>query len=613
MDGFVNLDKDSGISSQQAVAALRRLFACKAGHAGTLDPLATGVLPVCLGKATRLSEYVMGRDKQYVARIRFGVETDSYDAAGAVVAVADASHVRRQDIEALLPRFCGVILQKPPLISAIKRGGQPLYQRARRGEQLEIEARPVEIQEVELLEGEFGSATPSVELRIACGKGVYIRSIAHDLGEMLGVGAHVAALRRLQVGPFQASEAYTLRQIQEMFLAGDTSFLLPLHFGLAYLPRWEAPAEALTSLLHGNAWRLAEAEAAPLVRVETAEGVLLGLGRIEAQEQGGYRLHMDKVLSEPPGPPYSVVAIGNFDGLHVGHQELMRRMRRQKERLGGKSAVLTFHPHPLTLITGQAPPLLTTAAEKRSLLVASGATDELVELPFDEQLRHSSPQHFVEEVVIGRAGARQVVVGFNFRFGAQGAGDAQLLQSLCAARGVGVEIVEAVSGPYGLVSSSNIRKHLQAGDMEAVNSMLGYCYSLSGQVVKGQQLGRQLGFPTANFPPPADKALPPYGVYAARVAWQGQVYDSVVNLGFKPTLGSTEAKLLVEAHLFDVEPELYGENLTVYLLYFLRGERRFADLTELKAQITADSMAARRLLYEANHHPLNPLDPDRSC
>jgi riboflavin kinase/FMN adenylyltransferase len=194
---------------------------------------------------------------------------------------------------------------------------------------------------------------------------------------------------------------------------------------------------------------------------------------------------------------------------------------------------------------------------------------------------------------VRRAAAKQVVVGFNFRFGAAGAGNAELLQTLCAERGIGVEIVEAVGGPYGLVSSSNIRRHLQSGDMTAVNHMLGYTYELSGQVVMGNQLGRKLGFPTANFPPPPGKALPPCGVYAGRVAWQGRSYQAVINLGFKPTIGDITTEPLVEAHLFGVQPELYGERITVYFEHFLRKERRFADLDELKTQISADCQAAQ--------------------
>ncbi|MCL1906070.1 MAG: tRNA pseudouridine(55) synthase TruB, partial [Clostridiales bacterium] len=273
MDGFINLDKESGISSHQAVAAIRRLLACKAGHAGTLDPLATGVLPLCLGKATRLAEYVTGQAKVYTALIRFGVETDSYDAAGSVVAQRDAGHLRQEDVTALLPRFCGDIMQTPPLISAIKQGGEPLYKRVRRGESPKLEARPVQIHGLEFVAGDFGGAEPWAKLRISCGKGFYVRSLAHDLGELLGVGAYVSALRRLAVGTFAAENAYTLAQIEAMLASKNTDFLLPVSYGIAHLPLFTAPKEALQALTNGNEWRLDEAKELPLCRVETADGV----------------------------------------------------------------------------------------------------------------------------------------------------------------------------------------------------------------------------------------------------------------------------------------------------------------------------------------------------
>ena len=589
------------MSSHQAVAAIRRLLKCKTGHTGTLDPLATGVLPLCLGKATRLAEYVTGQDKMYSSVIRFGVETDSYDAAGSVIARQNANHLRKEDVVKLLPRFFGDIMQTPPLISAIKQDGLPLYKRARRGETPQLTPRPVQIRCLELVAGEFGGPEPWAELRIVCGKGFYVRSLANDLGKLLGVGAYVTALRRLSVGQFTAENTYTLTQIETMLAVKDMGFLLPLGYGISHLPYFVAPEEALASLTHGNEWRLNEAESLSLCRVETSGGDLVGLGKIEPEETGGFILSMSKVLVESPtkatkkGSPYSVVAIGNFDGLHLGHQELMRHMYRQKKRLGGQSAVLTFVPHPLQLITGQPLPLLNTEAEKRCLITKHGA-DNMVELNFDENLRYSGPETFVDNVIAGQAGARQVVVGFNFHFGAEGAGDAKLLQSLCAVRGIAVEIVEAVSGPYGLVSSSNIRQRLQTGDMTAVNHMLGYSYELSGQVVMGNQLGRKLGYPTANFLPPAGKALPPWGVYAGRVKWQNRIYGAVINLGFKPTIGCLISEPLVEAHLFDMQPELYGERITVYFELYLRGERCFADLDELKAQISADCLAARDYL-----------------
>ena len=177
-DGFINLNKDKGYSSQYAVAAVKRLLHVKAGHCGTLDPQAEGVLPICLGKATRLSGLVMGRPKTYIGEICFGEATSSYDAAGDITDTADASHLTAAMVEDVLPKFIGAIAQIPPAISALKQGGVPLYKRARRGEKLDLKARPVMIYDIRLL-----SFTPGVKayakIEVECGQGAYILSLIH--------------------------------------------------------------------------------------------------------------------------------------------------------------------------------------------------------------------------------------------------------------------------------------------------------------------------------------------------------------------------------------------------------------------------------------------------
>lgn len=621
MDGFINIDKSGGVSSQHIVSVLKRLLKTKAGHCGTLDPMATGVLPICLGKATRLAEYVMGREKCYLGEICFGVETDSYDADGRVVAEADASGVSAERIAALLPRYTGEILQTPPLISALKRDGEPLYRKARRGETVELTPRPVRIYSLRLLEFMPGSR-PKARIEIRCGQGAYIRSLAHDLGHDLGVGAHLTALRRVQVGEFHLDHSYTIEQIEALAREDCEDFLLPLSMPLGHLPAVAALPAALPRLLHGNdapATGLAlspEQLTARALRVLDQAGRLIGIGHVETGTEGDIRICMDKVLADaPPAAAQtetagigaaaqtesacSVAAIGNFDGLHLGHRALFQALYEARQRLGGLSAVVTFHPHPLTVIRGQAPLLLTSEELKNAMLRESFGVDRVVTLEFDRKLMNSSPERFVEDIIIQRLQAKEIIVGYNFTYAAHGAGTASLLQQQCEQRGLRVTIIDEVRGPYGVVSSSNIRRHLEAGDMGAVNAMLGYWFALEGRVVYGNQIGRSLGFPTANFFPEPGQGLPQTGVYAARILHAGQLYDGVSNFGVKPTIGG-EKKPLVEANLFDTELPLYGETIRVYFGKFLRPEKRFAGLEELKAQITADSAAARAFLRQTS-------------
>lgn len=221
--GILVIDKPAGYTSHDVVARLRRVLGVKRiGHGGTLDPLATGVLPVCIGRATRMAEYFIRWPKTYRFTIRLGVSTDTYDADGAVTAERDASGVTAADIEAALPRFRGDIRQAPPPYSAVKRAGRPLYSYARAGETVAVAERPVRVARLTLL----SCHPPDAELEMECGSGTYVRTLVHDLGETLGCGAHVLTLTRTAVGPFTVDHAVTLDQIEAVVEAGTWADLL---------------------------------------------------------------------------------------------------------------------------------------------------------------------------------------------------------------------------------------------------------------------------------------------------------------------------------------------------------------------------------------------------
>jgi tRNA pseudouridine55 synthase len=245
--GFLNVDKPLHLTSHDVVAKLRRALKLKRiGHAGTLDPLATGVLVVCVGAATRLSEYVMQSTKRYVARVYLGVTTETYDAEGAPLETRDASHITRDDVEHALTAFVGEIDQLPPMYSAIKQGGRKLYELARAGETVERTARRVRIDSLTLNEW----SPPLFSLEVTCSAGTYIRSLAYDIGEVLGVGAHLAGLVRSASGGFTLDDAAPL----DALMAGDwqTRLISPA----AALPDWpdfSLSAEALAHVRQGRA------------------------------------------------------------------------------------------------------------------------------------------------------------------------------------------------------------------------------------------------------------------------------------------------------------------------------------------------------------------------
>lgn len=207
ISGFLNIDKPLGITSHDVVAQVRRgLNIKRVGHAGTLDPLATGVLIICVGSATRLSEYAMASTKRYRARVQFGVVTTTYDSEGEVVHRADVTHLSRDDVLAALPQFTGEIAQLPPMYSAVKQGGRKLYELARAGEEVERQPRTVRIDALTITDWQ----PPEITLEVVCGAGTYIRSLAFDLGETLGVGAHLSGLVRTASGHFSLTDAVTL-------------------------------------------------------------------------------------------------------------------------------------------------------------------------------------------------------------------------------------------------------------------------------------------------------------------------------------------------------------------------------------------------------------------
>ncbi|MBL8164357.1 MAG: tRNA pseudouridine(55) synthase TruB [Anaerolineae bacterium] len=245
--GFLNINKPAGLTSHDVVARLRRsLRLKKVGHAGTLDPLATGVLVICVGAATRLSEYVMASRKRYQAVARLGVTTDTYDADGQVVQVRDASGVTRPDVEAALNAFRGDILQHPPAYSAIKQGGRKLYELARAGEVVEAAARPVTIHALDLVDW----SAPQFTLDVACSAGTYIRSLAYDLGEALGVGAHLTALTRTASGIFDGSASVDLGALLQD--AQWQRHLISPQRALADYPAITLTAHAITELHYGR-------------------------------------------------------------------------------------------------------------------------------------------------------------------------------------------------------------------------------------------------------------------------------------------------------------------------------------------------------------------------
>lgn len=274
IDGVLLLDKPGGMTSNAALQKARWLFnAAKAGHTGTLDPMATGLLPLCLGEATKFAGELLDADKAYEATLRLGVTTDTADAEGTVLLTRPVA-VARAQAEAALARFRGAIDQVPPMHSALKRDGRPLYEYARRGIEVERAPRRVVVHALELrcLEGE------RLDIAVACSKGTYVRTLAQDIGEVLGCGAHLAALRRTRIGRLRLADAVTLESIEALPPESRHGLLQPADALLADLPRLDLEQSEALRLCQGQALRRGP-ESAGRVRLYGPDGGFLGVGR----------------------------------------------------------------------------------------------------------------------------------------------------------------------------------------------------------------------------------------------------------------------------------------------------------------------------------------------
>jgi riboflavin kinase/FMN adenylyltransferase len=303
----------------------------------------------------------------------------------------------------------------------------------------------------------------------------------------------------------------------------------------------------------------------------------------------------------------TLVVIGNFDGVHRGHQSVLAEVGRMAAEKMLPPRLLTFEPHPAVTLGREAPPLLTRFERKRELAERCLPGLRVVALEFTPAFAAQSPEEFAAHVLVDQLEARAVVVGGNFRFGKGRAGDIATLTELGARHGFLVDVTKLVGDADGAWSSTRVRRLIAAGDVEAAAAILGRPHMLSGTVGRGAQRGRTLGFPTCNVAD-APEALPRFGVYAVLVdrVEQGKaraLAKGVANIGVRPTIAGGDGRPLIEVHLFDYQGDLYGAELRVHLVACLREERRFDGLDALVAQIHADSARARELLAASEPDP----------
>ena len=537
MDGIINVNKEAGMTSFDVLRALKRiLHEKKMGHAGTLDPMAEGVLLVCVGKATKLVDSLMSEVKIYRAELLLGVETDTEDSTGKLL-LEEERHVTEEDVLSAFQALLGKREQIPPMYSAKKVEGKRLYSMAREGIVIERKPSQIEIFSIELLsmtEPEPFEALPCsgkhqrIAFRVKCSKGTYIRTLCTEIGEKLGTKACMSALLREEVGEFQLKESKRLSEIEHDMKQGNlSSFLKPA------------------------------------------------------------------LYSKVP----TVLTFGKFDGVHIGHQKIFSSVFRISEEEGLRSAVLSFTMEKDSFFLQGRKDMLSTEDEHFTRLKNAGF-HEVYLYPLTIEAARMSPEDFVRLILIEALKVKHLVVGTDCSFGYQGAGNVALLKSLQGKYGFRLTVVDKVltensDGMEVEVSSSYIRKALEEGRVEEAAELLGREYSINGTVVHGKAIGRSLSFPTANIFPKEGKLTPKEGVYYTRVMALGEEYDAMTNIGRNPSI-SAENPLTIESHLLDFDRDIYGEKIRVSFVRRIREQKQFPNLEDLKAQLKTDLLTVEQ-------------------
>ena len=302
----------------------------------------------------------------------------------------------------------------------------------------------------------------------------------------------------------------------------------------------------------------------------------------------------------------SIVTVGTFDGVHRGHQDVLARLVTRAQERSLPSVLVTFDPHPLEVVNPQAAPALLTVGEEKLEVIAESGVDYAIVIPFTLQFSRLSAEAFVTDVLRARYGMKELLIGHDHGFGRGRSGDIDVLRSLGAAEGFGVDVVPPVAASDGrAVSSTFIRRAVAGGDLARAALGLGRFYSVSGRVIPGAQRGRELGYRTLNLPsPPPRKLLPPEGVYAVRAQTHLGAFGGMMNLGGRPTFGESDRSL--EVHLFDADGDWYGRTVRVDFVARLRDTVRFANAAALVAQLRRDEEDARRALTASTTGPTFP-------
>lgn len=311
-------------------------------------------------------------------------------------------------------------------------------------------------------------------------------------------------------------------------------------------------------------------------------------------------MKLHKEIEHLPSFSKAVVTIGTFDGVHLGHQKIIAQLKAEAERIGGETVIITFHPHPRKIVHSNQDVRLITTIEERIELLSNAGIDHLVIVPFTQGFSELEPREYVETFLKKRFNPAVVIIGYDHKFGKERKGDYRLLEEYSAGGYFELKEIPQHVINHSTVSSTRIRDYIQSGEIDKANELLGHNFNFEGEVIKGDQRGRTIGFPTANIKlTNEEKIIPGNGVYAVtvRIAHDSRLTThekGMMNIGVRPTVDGT--KRTIEINIFNFNEDIYGEKIRVYVKAFIRPEKKFSGLEELKAQLEKDRITAEQLL-----------------
>lgn len=607
--GVILVDKPQGKTSHDVIYALRKMTGIKRiGHAGTLDPMATGLLVVLLGSATRLSDLLSSRDKQYEATITFGCSTETDDTEGVNLEkrpvpdkVFDTGFAR-----SFLAELVGKQNQIPPKYSALKVEGKRAYDLARKGSDFDLVSREIEVLSADLCSIDALEKTWTVKLHVS--KGTYIRAIARDIGEALGCGAHLSGLRRLAThhDVFRIEDAYSIEELEILSQqpAGISQAFVPLD-KLGLTPKPSVLCRDEDVLCGRYQFYVGSDNAFPESRADiplwSHDARLLSLGSYNPED--GFRKLRDRkylyrvrpslvfpggVLGPNIGD--AVITLGVFDGVHRGHQALLKATVKMAHELGLPSVAFTFDPSPKQLFGRQRPQDQLCLIENRIKHIKAEGIDHVLVLPFTHDLAQLTGEEFLDALTVRRCVPRALVLGEDFHFGHHGLSTAETIKPYALERGIRVETLSIITDEEERISSTNLRQALLEGNIEHAQKMMGRAYYVDGFVVKGEGIGHTLGAPTANITPSHEINVGE-GVYAAHVIYDDVTYEAALFVGTPRNEGE---KKTVEVSLFDFSGDLYGATLRLIPVHKVDEVTRYDSLDELKAGVAIKLRKAQK-------------------